>query len=95
MRTALGPMRAVSEGFEPSFLVSLHPAIDALAGHPEGGRHLPHRQAVSDHGQDGVVTLFHLAELHEHSATSSARERAQDGGARLSSINRYGVTDHP
>jgi molybdopterin synthase catalytic subunit len=42
-----------------------------------------------------VQTLFHLAELHEHSATSSAPRRAQDGGARLSSINRYCVTDQP
>ena len=61
----------------------------------EGDRHLAHRQAVSDHGQHRVITLFHLLELHKHSATSSAPARAQDDGARLSSMNRYCLTDHP
>ena len=54
----------------------------------------------SDDGQDCVITLFHLAELPEHSATSCAK--AQVGGARcrvstehVSGITRTRVGDHP
>ncbi len=31
--------------------------------------HLRHPHAIADDGQHGVVTLLHLAQLHEHSAT--------------------------
>ena|GEM_PF-3624109 len=43
--------------------------------------HFGDRKAVSLDGEDGVITLFHLAELLEHSATS-LRDLAQIGGAR-------------
>ena len=39
-----------------------------LAAHPIGDGRLADRQAVSDDGQDCVISLFHFADLHEHSA---------------------------
>lgn len=40
--------------------------------------------------QDGVIVLFHFAELHEHSATS-IRPKATVDGPGVSSVNRYRV----
>jgi hypothetical protein len=91
--TGAGTVRALGESLETSFLIALHPPIDALAGDADGGCDFADGEAVSNDGKYRVVTLFHLGELHEHSATSSAPSRAEDGGARLSSINRYCVTD--
>jgi hypothetical protein len=84
---------ALGQGLETPLLIALHPSIDALASHAEGGCDFADCETVSNDGKYCVVTLFHLGELHEHSATSSAPDRAEDGGARLSSINRYCVAD--
>jgi hypothetical protein len=88
-------MRPLREGGESVVLIASHPAIDALAGDAEGGCYFGRLEAISHDCEYGVVTLFHLGELHKHSATSCAPNRAEAGGKRLSSINRYSVTDHP
>src|SRR5271165_1333503 len=54
----------------------------------------------SDDGQDGVITLFHLAELPEHRATSCAgtqvgRARCRTSTEYVSGITRTRVGDHP
>ena len=69
-------------------------AIDGLAAHPIGNGRLTDGQAVSNDGEDRVITLFHFAELHEHSAHLLARAAAQGSGGRVSRISRYCVTDH-
>ena len=74
---------------------ALYPPIDGLAAHPIGDRRLADGQAVSDDGEDRVITLFHFAELHERSAHLLALSSAQTGGGWVSRISRYCVTDQP
>src|ERR1700761_6223182 len=102
-------MRAVREGGETTFFIASKPDMDSLSTHTKSFGHLCDLHSVPDNGQDSVITLFHFAELHEHSATSS-RSRAQGSGGQgvkhqpntcqaspeyLSGINRTRVWDQP
>jgi hypothetical protein len=68
VRARFGLVRALVERGQPALFIALHPPIDGLAAHAVRDRCFTDRQAVSDDGQDCVITLFHFAELHEHSA---------------------------
>jgi len=50
---------------------------------------------VADDRHEGVESLYHLAHLQEHSATSLASEEPRPGGSDLSTDSRYGVTGQP
>ena len=95
VRTGLGSVRALGEAVEAALFIAPHPPIDGLTRHPIGNRRFADGQTVSDDGQDRVITLFHFAELHEHSAHLLAQHQRKPGGGRVSRISRYYVTDHP
>jgi hypothetical protein len=61
-------VRPLREGGQPTLFIAAHPPIERRAAHPIGDGRLADVQAVSDDGQDCVVSLFHFADLHEHSA---------------------------
>ena len=48
-------MGALGQGLETAFLIALHPPIDALASHAEGGCHLADGEAVPNDGKYRVV----------------------------------------
>ena len=75
VRDAFRPMRAVRESFDPARLVTTQPGVQALASHPELLGHLCHSEAIFDDAHDGVVTLFHFAELPEHLGRSPPSTR--------------------
>ncbi len=64
-------MRSVAEAFETLGLVMGQPGVHRVSMHAALLGHFADPRPISDDGQDGVMTLFHLAELHKHSATSS------------------------
>ncbi|MGA8679370.1 MAG: hypothetical protein WB592_02745 [Acidimicrobiales bacterium] len=74
-------MRAVGEALEGPFLVAGEPDVHRLAPYPVLLGHLCDPHAVPDDCQDGVMTLFHLAELPEHSAPPPSLTRGEYGGA--------------
>src|SRR5438105_9156593 len=94
----LGAVRPLRQGLDAPGLVAGHPPVEALAADPELRRHLADCQAVSDDRHDGVVTLFHSAELPEHSGhllvleeTRPVAPRCQASAVTASHISRYAV----
>ena len=63
-------MRAVPQALEALGLITGQPGMHRVSVHPKLLGYLGDSHSFSDDGQDGVITLFHLAELPEHWATS-------------------------
>ena len=63
-------MRPIGQCRKAASLIAGQPGMHALPAHAIGLGHLADAVAVPEHTQDCVITLFHFAELHEHSATS-------------------------
>src|ERR1700759_616257 len=59
-------MGSVSQALETLGLVSGEPRVHRVSMHAELLGYLSDPHPFSDDGQDGVITLFHLAELPEH-----------------------------
>jgi hypothetical protein len=59
-------VRPVGQPGQPSLLIAAHPGMHRLAGHPVTFGHLNDRQPGLQNLQDGVIALFHDAQLHEH-----------------------------
>ena len=102
--TALGPVRAIGEGGEPSLLVAGDPVVHALAGHSQAAGDLDHLPPVLNHRQHCLVPLLHDAQLHKHGRPPPRRiPTRRDHPGRLSSISRShrqrsggtGVKHHP
>lgn len=72
-------------------LVARQPVVDALVRDPVGLGDLTDPTTVPHDPQDGVGTLFRLAELHKHSATSLCE--AHGGSVEVSGIARTSVQD--
>jgi hypothetical protein len=96
----LGLVRALTERGHPAFFIAPYPPIDGLTAHPIDTGRLTDGHAVSDDGEDRVITLFHFAELHEYSAHLLALAAAQGSGGRCqgsavtaSQITRYWIAD--
>src|SRR5438128_6123971 len=73
-------MRALHEPVEPVRLVAGEPGIDGVAMHTELLGDLRDAHHVADHGDDGVIALFHLAELLEHWPPPAGERRVAGQG---------------
>jgi hypothetical protein len=65
-------MRAISQTVKTLGLVVSQPGVHGVSVNTELLGYLGDSHPVPDDCQDGVISLFHLAELPEHSATSRA-----------------------
>src|SRR5204863_6795751 len=103
VRTTGRPMRTVGQTLQPALFITTQPLMHRLAGHPELLGHRGHGQPVDLHGHHSLITLFHLAQLLEHSATPSPQPtegrgwepRGQASADTPSTIRRYRVADQP
>jgi hypothetical protein len=82
VRDVVRLVRAVGECLEAALFVVRHPSIDALARDAVLLGDLGDGEAVADHCDDRVVTLFHLADLLEHLATSLAKTSREQVGPK-------------
>ena len=53
-------MRALRERGQATLLMAAHSSIDGLAAHSTGGGRLTVGQAISDDGEDRVITPSHF-----------------------------------
>jgi hypothetical protein len=88
-------VRPVGERLEATGPVARHPPVQALAADPVLLCRFAHSQTISDDRDDGVIALFHFAELLEHSGHLLPLGKGRTVGLRCQSVSRYSVTDQP
>jgi hypothetical protein len=90
-------VRTIDQAGETTSLVVGDPRVDALARDPVTFSNLGDGEAITRDLEDGGISLFDHAELHEHCPGPPPRRYAEGAcsRARLSSISRSHVKDQP
>jgi hypothetical protein len=71
------PVRPIRQPSQPRLLIAAHPDVHRLPRHPKSVGDLGHRHPRYQNFHNGVIALFHDAQLHEHQPRPLPRRRSR------------------